>query len=146
MNALIDCHTHIHQHNENEHKEIIQRALSANVKIIVSAGTNINDSKKALLISERNENVFAGIGIHPTELKRFETELINETSYFRDYTIETGKQVNEILDNFKSFCFIFFLTPPPQIKTATGSVAGYFHVFFWFKSYRKMKLILMGKH
>ena len=37
------------------------------------------------------------------ELKRFETELINETSYFRDYTIETGKQVNEILDNFKSF-------------------------------------------
>ena len=37
------------------------------------------------------------------ELKRFETELINENSYFRDYSIMTGKQTNEILDNFKSF-------------------------------------------
>ena len=37
------------------------------------------------------------------ELKKFETELINETSFFRDYSIETTKQVNEILDNFKSF-------------------------------------------
>jgi len=37
------------------------------------------------------------------ELKKFETELINETSFFRDYNIETTKQVNEILDNFKSF-------------------------------------------
>ena len=37
------------------------------------------------------------------ELKRFETELINETSFFRDYSIETNKQTNEILDNFKDF-------------------------------------------
>lgn len=85
MNALIDCHTHIHQHNENEHKEIIQRALSANVKIIVSAGTNINDSKKALLISERNENVFAGIGIHPTELKKFEKDDLNNLTKFSNH-------------------------------------------------------------
>ena len=40
------------------------------------------------------------------ELKRFETELINENSYFRDYSIQTGKQVNEILDNFKSFSLL----------------------------------------
>ena len=40
------------------------------------------------------------------ELKRFETELINETSFFRDYSISTGKQVNEILDNFKSFSLL----------------------------------------
>jgi|TARA_Y100000296_G_scaffold28992_1_gene33806 hypothetical protein len=40
------------------------------------------------------------------ELKRFETELINENSFFRDYSIQTGKQVNEILDNFKSFSLL----------------------------------------
>ena len=40
------------------------------------------------------------------ELKRFETELINETQYFRDYSITTGKQTNEILDNFKSFSLL----------------------------------------
>ena len=69
MNPLIDCHTHIHQHNENEHKEIIQRALSANVKIIVSAGTNINDSKKNVFKAKSNLNKF--------ELKLIENKLKN---------------------------------------------------------------------
>ena len=33
------------------------------------------------------------------ELKRFESELINETSFFRDYSNETNRQVNDFLDN-----------------------------------------------
>ena len=37
------------------------------------------------------------------ELKRFESELINETSFFRDYTNETNRQVNDFLDHFKEF-------------------------------------------
>ena len=37
------------------------------------------------------------------ELKKFETQLINETSFFRDYSNETNKQVNDFLDNFKEF-------------------------------------------
>ena len=37
------------------------------------------------------------------ELKRFETELINETSFFRDYTNETNRQVNDFLDRFNEF-------------------------------------------
>ena len=35
------------------------------------------------------------------ELKKFETELIQETSFFRDYTTATNKQINEFLTNFK---------------------------------------------
>tara|TARA_R110000824_G_scaffold11938_2_gene52543 strand:- start:4936 stop:7941 length:3006 start_codon:yes stop_codon:yes gene_type:complete len=54
------------------------------------------------------------------ELKRFETELINETSYFRDYTIETTKQVNEILDNFKSFSLSMGAKPITVKGLGTG--------------------------
>ena len=35
------------------------------------------------------------------ELKRFETDLVKETSFFRDYNIATNKQVNEFLTEFK---------------------------------------------
>ena len=35
------------------------------------------------------------------ELKRFETDLTRETSFFRDYTTATNKQVNELLGDFK---------------------------------------------
>ena len=66
MNPLIDCHTHIHQHESIEHKEIINRSLSANVKIIVCAGTSIEDSihsislsdKSALFVSSKRTGVF----------------------------------------------------------------------------------------
>ena len=37
------------------------------------------------------------------ELKRFEQELINETGYFRDYSNETNRQVNDFLGDFKKF-------------------------------------------
>jgi hypothetical protein len=37
------------------------------------------------------------------ELKKFETQIINESSFFRDYTTESNKQVNEFLVDFKDF-------------------------------------------
>ena len=37
------------------------------------------------------------------ELKKFEMELLNETSFFRDYSNETNRQVNDFLDGFKKF-------------------------------------------
>ena len=71
MNPLIDCHTHIHQHESIEHKEIINRSLSANVKIIVCAGTSIEDSIHSISLSDKFSNVYSGVGIHPTELKTY---------------------------------------------------------------------------
>ena len=71
MNPLIDCHTHIHQHESIEHEEIIKRSLSSNVKIIVSAGTSIEDSIHSISLSEKFSNIYSGVGIHPTELKKY---------------------------------------------------------------------------
>ena len=40
------------------------------------------------------------------ELKRFETQIINESSFFRDYTTESGKQVNDFLKDFVSHILV----------------------------------------
>ena len=83
MNPLIDCHTHIHQYESIEHEEIIKRSLSANVKIIVSAGTSIEDSIHSISLSDKFSNVYSGVGIHPTELKTYgekESNKIKELS------------------------------------------------------------------
>ena len=83
MNPLIDCHTHIHQYEWIAHQEIIKRSLSANVKIIVSAGTSIEDSIHSISLSDKFSNVYSGVGIHPTELKTYgekESNKIKELS------------------------------------------------------------------
>ena len=54
------------------------------------------------------------------ELKRFESELINETSFFRDYSNETNRQVNDFLDNFKDFALEFGTTPITLAKLGSA--------------------------
>ena len=41
------------------------------------------------------------------ELKRFETELTNETQFFRDFQVQSDKQIKEFLSEFKDFSLSF---------------------------------------
>ena len=66
---LIDCHTHLHDFKETELPEVILRANRAKVAAIITAGTTIESSKKAIKISKSYDHVFPGVGIHPNELK-----------------------------------------------------------------------------
>ena len=65
---FIDTHAHIHQHNPNEVPGIIERAVQKNVGAILTAGTTVADSREAIELAKRQTRVFAGIGIHPTEI------------------------------------------------------------------------------
>ena len=65
---FIDTHAHIHQHNPSEVPGIIERAVEKNVGAILTAGTTVADSRKAIELAERQTRIFAGIGIHPTEI------------------------------------------------------------------------------
>lgn len=47
---------------------IVERAKKNQVEKIINIGCNILESKNGLWLSEKFENVFATIGIHPTEL------------------------------------------------------------------------------
>ena len=66
---LIDCHTHLDQYSNSDIKEIIERCRIKGVQSIVSAGVNLNSSKKNQSLALEYPNyVWAGVGIHPMEI------------------------------------------------------------------------------
>ncbi len=67
---FIDTHAHIHQHHPNESGGIISRAQTAGVGAIITAGTTVEDSRTAVDMAEKYHSVFAGVGVHPTDLRR----------------------------------------------------------------------------
>ncbi|NQW21291.1 MAG: TatD family hydrolase [Chloroflexi bacterium] len=66
---FVDTHAHIHQHAPNESSEIIARAVAANVGAIFTAGTTIEDSQIAIEMAAKFDRVFAGVGVHPSDLE-----------------------------------------------------------------------------
>lgn len=66
MNTLIDTHCHIHEADYPLDKaEVIERAEMAGIKQIVCVGTDLDDSRLAVDLAEKNREVFASIGVHP---------------------------------------------------------------------------------
>ncbi len=65
---FIDTHTHVHQHGPNEIGGIVERAVAANVGAIIAAGVTVEDSRLAIAAARDRERIFAGVGVHPTDL------------------------------------------------------------------------------
>ena len=86
---FIDTHAHIHQHNPSEVPGIIERAVQKNVGAILTAGTTVADSREAIELAKRQTRVFAGIGIHPTEI----TNPISEDELSQLEGLTTAPQV-----------------------------------------------------
>ena len=86
---FIDTHAHIHQHNPSEVPGIIERAVQKNVGAILTAGTTVADSREAIELAKRQTRVFAGIGIHPTEI----TSPISEDQLSQLEGLATAPQV-----------------------------------------------------
>ena len=66
---LIDIHTHIQQHDPDEISGMLQRAVDAGVSKIIAAGTTIEDSRRAISLADNYPNVYAGVGMHPSDLE-----------------------------------------------------------------------------
>ena len=66
---LIDIHTHIQQHDPSEVDGMLQRAAKAGVSTIIAAGTTVEDSRDAIRLAETYPNVYAGVGIHPSDIE-----------------------------------------------------------------------------
>lgn len=73
---FIDIHAHINNERfENEIDEIISRAKNANVEKIVCVGCDVSSCKSALELSEKFDNVYASIGIHPNNVLEYTEEV-----------------------------------------------------------------------
>jgi TatD DNase family protein len=79
---FIDSHAHLDMEQfDSDRDEVIQRALSAEVRQVVTVGIDVNSSCKAVSLAETYPSVFAAVGIHPhnadaadeKDLKRIES-------------------------------------------------------------------------
>jgi len=87
----IDIHGHINfPEYDADREEVIKRAAEAGVGII-SVGTDIESSSKAIELAETHENMWAVVGVHPTEISNATAREGNrsekaaeEMSYFQE--------------------------------------------------------------
>jgi TatD DNase family protein len=66
--VFIDVHTHIDQYEPGDLAGLLDRARSAGVGCIVSAGTTLASSSRCVQLSRDHPSVLAGIGVHPQDL------------------------------------------------------------------------------
>lgn len=64
---LIETHAHLDYPDfAPDFEEVLQRATAAGVTRIITIGTSIASSRRAIELAERHPNIFAVIGVHPT--------------------------------------------------------------------------------
>ncbi|MBM4405794.1 MAG: TatD family deoxyribonuclease [Chloroflexi bacterium] len=88
---LSDSHTHLDHYTGNEIAGMVQRARDAGVGIIINVGTTIQTSRKAIALAAANDIVYAGVGIHPSDI----TSPFTDTDYatLRDLALSHPKVV-----------------------------------------------------
>ncbi len=65
---FIDIHTHLSQYKDEEIPSIVKRWREADVELVVSSGTTIEDSIKSIELANKYPDIVAGIGLHPSDL------------------------------------------------------------------------------
>jgi TatD DNase family protein len=76
---LIDTHAHLDvKEFDNERDEVIARAVIAGVTKIITVGTDVSSSRKAIELAEKYAQVYAAVGIHPHYAGRIENSYITQ--------------------------------------------------------------------
>ena len=106
----VDSHCHLNMDfYEDDWLEVAKRAYDNNVKLIITIGTNLHDSKKGIEVAKNLNFVFCSVGWHPHDtkkIKNFEDILkIMELGNFKKVVA-----IGEIgLDFFKNYS-------PPEVQ------------------------------
>ena len=74
---MIDTHAHLDGCEESA-ADLVDRARAAGVSRVITIGTGIESSRRALAIAEENEGVYAALGIDPHQAGREEAERVPE--------------------------------------------------------------------
>jgi TatD DNase family protein len=68
---LIDTHCHLtFEQLAGNVDAVLQRSIEAGVTSWITVGTDTNENKKALALSDKYKNLYAALGIHPHEAKK----------------------------------------------------------------------------
>jgi len=72
---MTDAHCHLNfQAFEKDLDEVIQRAKDAGVNRIINVGSSLEASKKAVELAQKDEGLFATVGIHPHHADKVEKD------------------------------------------------------------------------
>lgn len=70
---MIDVHCHLNFKSFiQDYDEVIKRAFEAGVSKIINVGTKIDSSQKAVELSEKYDNLYAIVGVHPHHADKVE--------------------------------------------------------------------------
>jgi TatD DNase family protein len=76
---LIDSHTHLYDPVYNaDRDEVLARARDAGVTALVSIGCDLETSRRAVESADRNEMIYATIGVHPHEVRHITDTTLSE--------------------------------------------------------------------
>ena len=88
---LCDSHTHLDQFTDEDLGPMLQRAREAGVGLIVSVGSTVAASRRAIELARRHDVVYAGVGMHPQDLKGPFTD--QDYAALRDLALRDAKVV-----------------------------------------------------
>ena len=72
---MIDAHCHLNfKAFEEDFDKVIKRAFGSGVTKIINVGTKLDSSEKAIKLTEKYENLYATVGIHPHHADKLEPE------------------------------------------------------------------------
>lgn len=75
---LIETHAHLDYPDfAPDFEDVLRRATDAGVTRIITIGTSIESSRRAVGLAEKYPNVFAVIGVHPTYVDEAEEDVID---------------------------------------------------------------------
>lgn len=87
--TLIDTHAHLDMPQFEEDLEIVlTRSREKGIAEIITVGTDISSSKKAIALAEKCHFIWAAVGIHPHDAKTF-----NESTYLMLKEMASHKKV-----------------------------------------------------
>jgi TatD DNase family protein len=70
--SLVDSHCHLDLPQfDGDREEVISRAETARVGILVNPGIDLDSCQRALALAERHPRVYAAVGIHPNDCAGF---------------------------------------------------------------------------
>jgi TatD DNase family protein len=74
---LIETHAHLDYPDfAPDFDDVLRRATDAGVTRIITIGTSVESSRRAVSLAERSPNVFAVIGVHPTYVEESGDDII----------------------------------------------------------------------
>ncbi|RBQ30874.1 hydrolase TatD [Arcobacter sp. FW59] len=76
---IIDTHCHLdNSQYYNDIDEVIKKALENGVKAFLIPGASLNDLPRAVELSERYDEVYFAVGVHPYDIDGFDEEIMEK--------------------------------------------------------------------